>query len=95
MLKNRNKNLEVVVECFYRNLQASACNPVAVFLLISVEIRRLEVHPPMVLFQVTGGVANSGKVPTLCGTLSGQHIIYSAIPSFPARLSVVVDPLVR
>ena len=44
---------------------------------------------------MTGGVANSGQVPTLCGTLTGQHIIYSAIPSFPARLSVVVDTLVR
>ena len=41
--------------------------------------------------QVTGGVANSGGVPTLCGTNSGQHLIYSAIPNFPARLSVVVD----
>jgi hypothetical protein len=66
------------------NLQASACPLLLFFCLF-----------PMVLFQVTGGVANSGKVPTLCGTLTGQHIIYSAIPSFPARLSVVVDPLVR
>ena len=41
--------------------------------------------------QVTGGVANSGGVPTICGANSGQHLIYSAIPNFPARLSVVVD----
>ena len=45
----------------------------------------------MMMMQVTGGVANSGGVPTLCGTNSGQHLIYSAIPNFPARLSVVVD----
>jgi len=41
--------------------------------------------------QVTGGVANSGGIPTVCGSNSGQHLIYSAIPNFPARLSVVVD----
>ena len=41
--------------------------------------------------QVTGGVANSGGIPTICGSNSGQHLIYSAIPNFPARLSVVVD----
>lgn len=41
--------------------------------------------------QVTGGVANSGGIPTICGDNSGQHLIYSAIPNFPARLSVVVD----
>ena len=45
--------------------------------------------------QVTGGVANSGNVPTLCGTNHGQHLIYTAIPNFPARLSVVVDTQVR
>ena len=45
----------------------------------------------IMMMQVTGGVANSGGVPTLCGTNSGQHLIYSAIPNFPARLSVVVD----
>ena len=41
--------------------------------------------------QVTGGVANSGGIPTVCGSNTGQHLIYSAIPNFPARLSVVVD----
>jgi len=41
--------------------------------------------------QVTGGVANSRKMPTLCGTNTGQHLIYTAIPNFPARLSIVVD----
>ena len=40
---------------------------------------------------MTGGVANSGGAPTICGTNHGQHLIYSAIPNFPARLSVVVD----
>ena len=40
---------------------------------------------------MTGGVSQSGKVPTICGSNSGQHIIYSAISNFPARLSVVVD----
>ena len=43
-----------------------------------------------VLVQVTGGVADGGQIPTICGQNSGQHIIYSAIPSFPARLSFVV-----
>ena len=41
--------------------------------------------------KVTGGVADSGNIPTLCGSNAGQHLIYSAIPNFPARLSVVVD----
>jgi len=36
---------------------------------------------------VTGGVSQT--LPTLCGSLTGQHIIYSAIPNFPARLSIV------
>ena len=36
-------------------------------------------------------MANSGGVPTICGANSGQHLIYTAIPNFPARLSVVVD----
>jgi len=40
--------------------------------------------------QVTGGVSGS-NIPTLCGNLAGQHVVYSAIPNFPARLSVVVD----
>ena len=43
--------------------------------------------------QVTGGVAN--QVPTICGSNSGQHLIYSAIPNFPARLSIVVDNQVK
>ena len=73
--------------------------------------------------QVTGGVANSRKMPTLCGTNTGQvcfdhivscpsyhrkkvtisfnksrfpqHLIYTAIPNFPARLSIVVDTQVE
>jgi len=43
--------------------------------------------------QVTGGVGNSGKIPVICGTNNGQHIIYTAIPNFPARLSIVVDAM--
>ena len=58
-------------------------------------MRHTDPSQAKLFLQVTGGVANSGQVPTLCGTLTGQHIIYSAIPSFPARLSVVVDTLVR
>ena len=42
------------------------------------------------ILKVTGGVSGS-NIPTLCGNLAGQHVIYSAIPNFPARLSVVVD----
>jgi len=38
--------------------------------------------------QITGGVSQS-SLPSLCGTLTGQHVIYSAIPNFPARLSIV------
>ncbi|XP_023335615.1 uncharacterized protein LOC111706897 [Eurytemora carolleeae] len=41
--------------------------------------------------QLSGGISNSGQMPTICGTNSGQHLIYTAIPSFPARLSIVVD----
>ena len=44
--------------------------------------------------QLSGGISNSGQMPTICGTNNGQHVIYSAIPSFPARLSVVVDTMV-
>jgi hypothetical protein len=40
-------------------------------------------------------VADGGQIPTICGTNNGQHIIYSAIPSFPARLSFVVGTQVR
>ena len=40
--------------------------------------------------QVTGGVSGS-SLPTLCGTLDAQHIIYTPFPNFPARLSVVTD----
>ena len=40
--------------------------------------------------QVTGGVTGT-SIPTLCGTLSGQHVIYTPITNFPARLSVVLD----
>jgi len=43
--------------------------------------------------QLSGGISNSGQMPTICGTNNGQHVIYSAIPSFPARLSVVVDTM--
>ena len=31
------------------------------------------------------------SVPTLCGTLDNQHVIYTPIPNFPARLSIVTD----
>ena len=40
--------------------------------------------------QVTGGVTGT-SVPTLCGTLDGQHVIYTPITNFPARLSVVLS----
>ena len=40
--------------------------------------------------QVTGGVTGT-SIPTLCGTLDGQHVIYTPITNFPARLSVVLD----
>ena len=40
--------------------------------------------------QVTGGVTGT-SIPTLCGTLTGQHFIYTPITDFPARLSVVLD----
>lgn len=39
---------------------------------------------------MTGGVSGT-SLPTLCGTLAGQHIIYTPFPNFPARLSVVTD----
>ena len=42
------------------------------------------------LLQVTGGVTGT-SVPTLCGSLAGQHLIYTPITNFPARLSVVTD----
>ncbi len=41
--------------------------------------------------QVTGGTSYAGFVPSLCGTNDGQHVVYSAVPNLPARLSVVVD----
>ena len=44
----------------------------------------------LAFYQVTGGVSGA-NIPTLCGSLDGQHVIYSAIPNFPARLSVVAD----
>lgn len=40
--------------------------------------------------QLTGGVTGT-SIPTLCGTLEGQHVIYTPITNFPARLSVVLD----
>ena len=40
--------------------------------------------------QLTGGVTGT-SIPTLCGTLDGQHVIYTPITNFPARLSVVLD----
>ena len=40
--------------------------------------------------QVTGGVTGT-TVPTLCGSLDGQHVIYTPITNFPARLSVVLS----
>ena len=48
-----------------------------------------------VILQLSGGISNSGQMPTICGANNGQHVIYSAIPSFPARLSVVVDTQVQ
>ena len=40
--------------------------------------------------QVTGGVSGT-SLPTLCGSLDAQHMIYTPFPNFPARLSVVTD----
>lgn len=40
--------------------------------------------------QVTGGIGNS-KIPKLCGTNNGQHLIYSATPNFPAMVSIVIN----
>ena len=40
--------------------------------------------------QVTGGVTGAA-VPTLCGSLDDQHLIYTPITNFPARLSIVTD----
>ncbi len=40
---------------------------------------------------MTGGTSYAGFVPSLCGTNDGQHVVYSAVPNLPARLSVVVD----
>ena len=42
------------------------------------------------ILQVTGGVSGS-SLPTLCGTLDSQHIIYTPFNDFPARLSIVTD----
>lgn len=42
------------------------------------------------LLQVTGGVTGT-SVPTLCGNLDNQHVIYTPITNFPARLSIVTD----
>ena len=40
--------------------------------------------------QLTGGVTGT-SIPTLCGALDGQHVIYTPITNFPARLSIVTD----
>ena len=61
-----------------------------------LQVRECGFLMPCYLFlqiQVTGGVGNSGKIPVICGTNNGQHIIYTAIPNFPARLSIVVDAM--
>ena len=42
------------------------------------------------ILEVTGGVSGS-SLPTLCGTLDSQHIIYTPFSNFPARLSIVTD----
>ena len=42
------------------------------------------------MLQVTGGVTGT-SVPTLCGNLDNQHVIYTPITNFPARLSIVTD----
>lgn len=40
--------------------------------------------------QVTGGVSGA-SLPTLCGTLDNQHMIYTPFSNFPARLSIVTE----
>lgn len=64
---------------------------------VRLDFEKLQLNDPDVTgacksdyLQVTGGVSGA-NIPTMCGTLDGQHVIYSAIPNFPARLSVVVD----
>ena len=39
---------------------------------------------------MVGGVSGS-SLPTLCGTLNDQHIIYTPFSNFPARLSIVTQ----
>ena len=34
---------------------------------------------------------SGSSLPTLCGTLDSQHIIYTPFSNFPARLSIVTD----
>ncbi|XP_023329143.1 uncharacterized protein LOC111701897 [Eurytemora carolleeae] len=83
--------IPAVCSLMIRPLNDNICQVRLNFLTLNLEDPDISGFCRNDYLQVTGGVSQSGKIPTICGSNNGQHVIYSSVANFPARLSIVVN----